>query len=76
MSYYFLGNVWVIIFGLVSVISGGVYGYVCVVVKLFLWIIFFVDLVIWGSFKIVIYKINIKCKFFKLNNKIKDYGFF
>lgn len=55
-SHHSLGNVRVITSGLVSATSGGVYGYVCAAVKLFLWTTSFADLAIRVSSKTVTYK--------------------
>lgn len=51
----FLYEIWMRIFVILGFIVGGVDGYVCVVVELFLFVIFFVILIVIGYFIIVFY---------------------
>lgn len=55
-SHHSVGNVRVVTSGLVSNTSGGVDGYVCAAVELFLWTTSFADLTIRGSSKAVTFK--------------------
>lgn len=55
-SHHSVGNVRMVTSGLVSNTSGGVDGYVCAAVELFLWTTSFADLTIRGSSKAVTFK--------------------